>query len=487
MISLSCGCCSKNIDFDVNDINFAPTILPRKSFLNSNKNKLKGMKHSPQSIKIFEDKNLDNLFPDENLLISYGNILYDKNLDLNKLTGKEKHHKLNVAKIISSYIHSLMLIEIYDNNNILQKTQIYGYGSNENGQLGINYDPLGHNFYKDWNLINLDDIIDYKYIIEDINIGDDFSIITIKNVEQNILALYRFQISKEDQFDILSNNNDSIRKCIFKEKFDVNEYGEIKQACSFGNRIVVLTYDNALYMKGILYDMSIANEYKQCAKFNKNIIYFTMGMNNCLLLGEDSTIYAIGHNEYKEFGIPDDIESNMNLDKFNFCKSKKLNNEINNVNKNLKKCSYKNYNEKIFVNNFFKEKGLKIKKLSTGARHSMVLCTNGELYCFGDNSDGQCSGFEKVINEPTLIEFEDEDEFIIDINAGFNHSIAKGLSKKIFVWGDSTWGKIGIKETTIDQFDPLEINEMKIRNVVKIFSGPTHTNFFISGDFNLEN
>ena len=132
-------------------------------------------------------------------------------------------------------------------------------------------------------------------------------------------------------------------------------------------------------------------------------------------------------------------------------------------------------------------KGLIIKKISTGARHSMVLCTNGELYCFGDNSNGQCSGFEKVIAEPTLIEFEDENEYIIDIKAGFNHSIAKSLSGKVYVWGDSTYGKIGIKQTALDQFDPLEIYDMKIRNVINMFAGPMHSAFFTSGDFNLEN
>ena len=35
-----------------------------------------------------------------------------------------------------------------------------------------------------------------------------------------------------------------------------------------------------------------------------------MGINNCLLLGDDNTIYGVGHNEYKEFGISDiDVES----------------------------------------------------------------------------------------------------------------------------------------------------------------------------------
>ena len=92
-----------------------------------------------------------------------------------------------------------------------------------------------------------------------------------------------------------------------------------------------------------------------------------------------------------------------------------------------------------------------------------------------------------MVNAVALKEFEDEDEFIIDIKAGFNHSIAKGLSRKVYVWGDSTWEKIGIKQSTIDQFDPLEINDMKIRNVINMFAGSMFSGFFTSGDFNLEN
>ena len=487
MVGFSCGCCTKGVDWEVSDVNFATTVLPKNTFSHVNRSKKLGLKHAPKSLTYFENNNKENLFPDNNLLISYGNVLYDKNLDLNKLTNKEERNKLNVKKICSSDMHSLMLIEIYDENNNLIKTLLYGYGSNENGQLGINYDPLGNNFYKDWILINLEKKIKFKFFIDDINVGDDFSIITIKD-DKNILSMLRFQLSKEDQFEILSTNNNSIKNCITKEKFNINENQGIKQVGCFGNRILVLTNDNSLYMKGILYDMTNATEFKKYVKFNENILYMTLGINNCLLLSEDNIIYAIGHNEYKEFGISEQESNNI----YNMKSTKSINREFifNNLNKNVIKTYNNNindnYNEIVFINSFFKDRGLNIQKISTGARHSMVLCSNGELYCFGDNSDGQCSGFEKVVDEPTLIEFEDEDEFIIDIKAGFNHSIAKGLSKKIYVWGDSTWGKIGIKESTIDQFDPLEINDMKIRNVINIFAGPMHSGFFTSGDFNLE-
>ena len=492
MFNFSCGCCSKGVDWDASDLNFATTVFGKDKLNRENKLKNKVLKHSPMSISIFENKQLEKLYSNNNLLISYGNVLYEKNLDLNKLTKKKDIHKLNVKKIVSSDVHYLMLIEIFDENLDFVKTMVYAYGSNENGQLGIDYDPLGNNFYNDWTIVNLEKKIAFKYYVEDISVGDDFSIILVRDVVRDLSLMVRFELSKEEQFDILSNNNNSIKSCIEFEKFNLNENIGIKQVDCFGNRILVLTNDNSLYMKGILYDMSNSIEYKKFIQFKCNILYFTIGINNCLLLGEDNTIYAIGHNEYKEFGISDD-EEQMNDTNENILVKKEINNDdfiYNNYNRNLIKTNEdikNNFSEKVFVNSFFKNRGLAIKKISTGARHSMVLCTNGELYCFGDNSDGQCSGIEKVINEPTLIEFEDEDEFIIDIKAGFNHSIAKGISRKVYVWGDSTWEKIGIKQSTIDQFDPLEISDMKIRNVINMFAGPMFSAIFTSGDFNLEN
>ena len=490
MFGFSCSCCSKGVDWDSSDINFATSVFPKES--RENRIKKIGLKHSPISMSIFENKHLEKLYPNNNLLISYGNVLYEKNLDLNALTKKKEKQKLNVKKLVSSDEHSLMLIEIFEENLNLINTIVYAYGSNEYGQLGIDYDPKGNNFYKDWTLVNLDEKIKFNYFVEDICVGDDFSIVVVKDTDKNILLMLRFQLSKDDQFDILSNNNNIIKNCVKKEIFNINENGGIKQVECFGNRILVLTNDNSLYMKGILYDMSNALEYKKCVQFKNNILYLTIGINNCLLLSENNIIYALGHNEYKEFGISD-IEDQLNDSNSDIIVKKNIINDdfnYNNLNRNLIKTNdmiNHNFNEKVFVNTFFRDRNLTIKKISTGARHSMILCTNGELYCFGDNADGQCSGFEKVIDEPTLIEFEDENEFIIDIKAGFNHSIAKGITRKVYVWGDSTWEKIGIKQSTIDQFDPLEINDMKIRNVLNMFAGPMHSSIFTSGDFNLDN
>ena len=74
-----------------------------------------------------------------------------------------------------------------------------------------------------------------------------------------------------------------------------------------------------------------------------------------------------------------------------------------------------------------------------------------------------------------------ENVFVVDICCGFNHSICKDSYGKVYFWGDSAWGKLGIKETKVDQCIPLEMSDMKIRNVVKMFAGPMQSAIFVSG------
>ena len=229
MFNFSCGCCSKGVDWDASDINFATTIFPKDKVPREERIKNLGLKQSPLYIPNIENKYLEKLYSKNNLLISYGNVFYEKNLDLNELTQKKEDHKLNVKKIVSSDVHYLMLIEIFDENLDLVKTMVYAYGSNENGQLGIDYDPLGNNFYNDWTIVNLEKKIAFKYYVEDISVGDDFSIILIRDVVRDISLMVRFELSKEDQFDILSNNNNSIKNCVKIEKFNNSENSGIKQ------------------------------------------------------------------------------------------------------------------------------------------------------------------------------------------------------------------------------------------------------------------
>ena len=455
-----CDCCIGKINDNLDYLTEATQVLPQR--------------HNNLSTNITLGRN-ELLSQENNALISFGGITYGHSLNLNELT-KLNNCKLNVKSISFTDSHSLMLIERIENNsNLIQESMIFGYGSNENGQLGIDYDPkLLNNFYHAWTQVPVDHIGEPNTIMQKrlafnlygVHCGDKFSIITVMLTDGS-LALYRFMLRKDDKFSLLNGGveGEQKKRCIFIEKFNSLHNGGVMKVAVFGDRILVLTHKNYLYVRGILYDMGNAGDYVLYKKFNldnSKIVSLNAGINNCLLLSSQNIIYAIGHNDYCEFGIKDE-----DLPK---CVSKM----VFNPNEYLKQ-------GEIFENRFFYNKNLVVKKISSGARHSLVLCEDGRVYCFGDNSDSQCCGLEKIVSVPTLVRFNDLNEVIVDITAGFNHSIAKGKTGKIYVWGDSAWDKLGFKETRVDQNEPVEVSDLKIRNVIRMFAGPMQTAFFVSG------
>jgi alpha-tubulin suppressor-like RCC1 family protein len=451
-----CDCCVGKINYNLDHLTTSTQILPQF--------------HNPlatnRTLGIQEQLSHEN-----NFLISFGNITYGKTLDLNELS-KLNNCIINVKNISFTDTHSLMLIEKMETGtNKISEAYVFGYGSNENGELGLDYDPKRiNNYYHSWTPIPLKYIGEPTYIIPNrlhfrvynVYCGDKFSLISVI-YEDGSLGLYRFMLRKDDKFSLLNGEvEDEKKRCIHMEKFNSLHNGGIKDVAVFGDRILVLTHLNYLYIRGILYDMGNAGDYVLYKKFQTKIISLHAGINNCLLLDSNDIIYAIGHNDYCEFGIKDEDLSQAVL------------NVPHSPNEYLKK-------GETFENRFFKNNKLKITKISSGARHSLVLCENGQVYCFGDNSDSQCCGLEKIVSVPTLVRFNDVNEFIVDIKAGFNHSIAKGRTGKIYVWGDSAWDKLGFKETRVDQNEPVEISDLKIRNIYSIFAGPMQSAFFVSG------
>ena len=452
-----CDCCVGTIDYNLDNLTPGTQILPQ----------IKNSLATYMSLEVPERLSQEN-----NVLISFGNITYGKNLDLNELT-KLNNCVIRVKNISFTDTHSLMLIEkIEPESGFVSDTFIYGYGSNENGELGIDYDPKRiNNYYHSWTQVPLNYIGEPNTIIQnrlytrvdDVFCGDKFSLISVC-YNDGSLGLYRFMLRKDDKFSLLNGEleNEGKKRCIHMEKFNALHNGGIKNVAVFGDRILVLTHLNYLYIRGILYDMGNAGDYVLYKKFETKIKSLNAGINNCLLLDTNNIIYAIGHNDYCEFGIKDE-----------------------DLNKAVSKMSH-SPNEYLkqgetFENRFFKNNNLEIVKISSGARHSLVLCKNGQVYCFGDNSDSQCCGLEKIVSVPTLVRFNDSTESIVDIKAGFNHSIAKGKTGKIYVWGDSAWDKLGFKENRVDQNEPIEISDLKIRNIISIFAGPMQSAFFVSG------
>jgi len=102
-----------------------------------------------------------------------------------------------------------------------------------------------------------------------------------------------------------------------------------------------------------------------------------------------------------------------------------------------------------------------IIKIELGNNHSMALSNNGEVFAWGYNEDGQLGTDDEQVLSPKNITdiFELEDDQIIDVEVGYNHSGVLSLSGRIFVFGDNSLGQLGIGSQPTNSTEPIEITD----------------------------
>ena len=86
---------------------------------------------------------------------------------------------------------------------------------------------------------------------------------------------------------------------------------------------------------------------------------------------------------------------------------------------------------------YFKENGIKIIDIAAGYKHSLALDEEGKLFGYGANKYGQCGdGTYDDVKEPKLI--ETLNDYKIDvIKCGYNTSYCRTVCGKHFIWGQN--------------------------------------------------
>jgi len=154
---------------------------------------------------------------------------------------------------------------------------------------------------------------------------------------------------------------------------------------------------------------------------------------SCYVQDEENEIFILGENSYRELGY-----------------------EVTSVND--------------FVPFCFEFTKSKIKKICAGARHVLFLLENGELFCLGDNSEGQCCGANSTCNTPYRIELNSKLK-VLDCYAGYNHNLIILENGSVYTWGNTNNGKLGYFEDNFSQEVPKELFQMKIVFINKVCLG----------------
>ena len=329
----------------------------------------------------------------------------------------EGYGRKPIKKIVCGKSHCIISL----NNDTL-----IGFGSNEEGQLGL---PLETKECSQITQlpINIPNVNLENAKILDIAAGDEFSLILIKTQEDHTIIV-RFGT------DIL-NKYANIPNTVCQKVEKLPELSSnINKIIAFEKRKIFCTEENEIYVGGRDFSGTEIDEYILLKKFDNTIETIFLQKESCIVQDKNNTIFGLGDNSYKELGIG-----------FNFSMN------------DFKKLGFK----------FSKSP---IKKISSGARHLLFLLNNGEVYCVGDNSEGQCCGATSNCAFPVKLELNSKKR-IVDCYAGYNHNLIILENGSVYTWGNTANGKLGYYEDKFTQDTPKEILGMKIKCINNVCLG----------------
>ena len=96
--------------------------------------------------------------------------------------------------------------------------------------------------------------------------------------------------------------------------------------------------------------------------------------------------------------------------------------------------------------------GKTIMQVAAGATHSLALATDGTIYAWGKNEYGQL-GNDSTINSPIPVAVKTagtpmDGKKIIQIHAGYEHSLALASDGTVYTWGRNNYGQLGKNDAT---------------------------------------
>ena len=205
---------------------------------------------------------------------------------------------------------------------------------------------------------------------------------------------------------------------------------------------------------------------------NKIIEHIYAGWEHNIIITKKGKIFSFGHNQCYQCGYP------------NIKNQESIKNPINisKINNNIKAIS-----------------------ASCGNEHSLILSDEHVVYSFGSNEDG-ILGIKKIksyLNQKNLnnttgqkndklntyklnkIDFGEYTNKIIEISSGTVHNLALTYDGKIFSWGSSQGGQLGLSLKELESYPgfknnyyisyPIHIPLPNNSNIIKISCGEAHS------------
>ena len=305
---------------------------------------------------------------------------------------------------INNIMNVINLNKNLDRNNNYYNTQRNNSAMNShmNSNRIYNNNNYVPNEYSYKNNINIIRNTQINHFFEKINIE-------INTTNQRPSSIKR----DSSQYNANNNNKNSniFSRYLYKDLLEKLSYSKNLPSgvvFAFGNnRHSEISHDNLLKVTIPRIIFKLKNEYVEK-------IY--SGWEHNIIITKKGEIFSFGENKNYQCGVPNISE-----------KDKKINNPIN----------ISKYN-----NNF------KALSASCGNDHTLILKNDNSVYAFGNNEEGELGLKDKNIKtyKFTKINFGSHTNKISKISAGTVHNLALTFDGKVFSWGSSQGGQLGLSE-----------------------------------------
>ena len=128
----------------------------------------------------------------------------------------------------------------------------------------------------------------------------------------------------------------------------------------------------------------------------------------------------------------------------------------------------------------FKLKNEYLDKIYAGWEHNIILNKNGEIFSFGNNKNCQCgipnnNGENDILNNPINISIINNNIKAISASCGNEHTLILKNDNSVYAFGNNEEGELGLKDKTIKSHKINKINFGKYSNqIIQISSGTVH-------------
>ena len=227
---------------------------------------------------------------------------------------------------------------------------------------------------------------------------------------------------------------------------------KIKQVSAGSSSSFALTEDGEVYAWGRNYygqlglgdgkDRYIPTKLDSTKFDNRKVSQISAGGSHSLALTEDGEVYSFGYNYDGELGLGD-----MN------------NRDI------PTKLDSSHYGNK------------KIIQIAAGSFHSLILTEDGFVYSFGGQYRYVLGLGNEYVNATIPHKIDDlyyHNKRVERISAGGAHSFIVTVDKKVYAFGENSYGQLGLNDT-IDRPVPIQIATTSITKINRVVAGSNHS------------